>query len=421
MAITIQQSPRAVTPAYNDIIFVVSSTNTAQSNFQYVCDIYIENYIGPVSHAGRGYLREKVPVDPVYSSGVFNISTKIRDFLSYDIGDKVYGAERCDNSLIRVTCKFGEEYGPSSGIVVYPDLTNSSQFSVWSGVMDWREFKDYENESYVTSSPTPVSTPVLTQRPSSGTIRSDESGWVYALSNATDNLKYAVIETWKANGTFIKVTRVNNEWATVNNAGTRMIKIPAGLEQLDQIPSSGIVAPGTQPISFNTGRYRIYWENASSGQTRAEQWFIVDDEACSPFTTFRLHWLNELGGFDSFSFIMKSEESEEINRAKFKRNHIRRLDGGSYGYNRKDINNVTYRTKIKDKITINSDWIDEDTYQWLEELVSSPVIFHDHDTEGLLAINITDTNYVKRNHVNDKAIQLQVTFEYTYDRYRQTQ
>lgn len=41
MAISILQQPNQHVPAYNDIIYVASSTNYAQPNFNYLATIYI--------------------------------------------------------------------------------------------------------------------------------------------------------------------------------------------------------------------------------------------------------------------------------------------------------------------------------------------------------------------------------------------
>jgi len=126
-----------------------------------------------------------------------------------------------------------------------------------------------------------------------------------------------------------------------------------------------------------------------------------------------------MGGFDSFSFIKGHTEKTDITRDSFKRNKTTRIGGGRYGFNNYDLSNVQYGTKHKDTIKVNSDWISEADSTWLEELFTSPVIFHDHDTYGNIPINITDTSYERKKWVTDKLFNLEISFQYSDDKYRQ--
>lgn len=428
MAITIHQDPftggfpagnlNHVLPAFNDLIYVVSSDNRSQTNFQYVCDIYITKNTSLVSHAGQNYIRRKVPADPIYSSGVFNITEVARNFLSSDIGDDAYGVQTCPDSVVVIQCKFGEEYGPSSGVTVYSDLATSTSGTIWNAVFDFQDWKnfdalDWENNGANTDCN------FLTERPSSGTIRSDEKGWLHAVSRSNGGIRYFYVEVWKQNGTFQRLFQINNPYTNpFPDIARRHVRFPTGLEQLDQIPASDLLS-GTQPISLNAGRYRIYTTNASSGVTRQSQWYVVDDDTCTQYDRYRLHWRNKLGGYDSFTFIRAHKFTSEIQRDKFKRNMITRIGGGKYGYNMSDRSDVTHRTKLKDKILLNSDWITETQSVWLEQLVSSPEVYHDDPDNGLVAINIVESSYERKQHVTDVLFNLQLTFEYSYDRYRE--
>lgn len=417
MAISIHQTPPLYAPGFNDLIYVVSSNNTAQANFQYVCDIYVTDDAGAVSHAGQSYLRKKTPADPVYSSGVFNITQEVRAFLTSDIGDAAYNFQKSNNSIIRIICQFGEEYGPSSGVTVYPDLTNDVARTYWNAGLDFQDSINYNVDEWVgnTASTTRNS---LTYRPTSGTIRSDEREWVSNLAQSVNEIKYAMVEVWKANGTFVRLFQINNIYSGIASAGERFVRIPVGMGQLDQIPPASILS-GNQPISFNAGRYRVYFTNATSGTVREEQWYVIDDDACTQHDRYRLHFRNKAGGYDSFTFSLAHKHSMDIKRDTFKRNMITRIGGGRYGTNMSDKGDVNYRTQIKDKITLNSDWINETESEWLEQLVTSPEVYHDHPTDGLIAISITNSEYTRKQQVTDGLFNLELTFQYSYDRYRQ--
>ena len=417
MAITIRQAPPLYLSGFNDIVFVVSSTNTGQTNFQYVCDIYFTDDSGAISFPSASYIRTKTPVDPLYSSGVFNISDKVRNFLSYDNGTDAYGFQKSPNSVISFVCKFGEEYGPSSAVVVTADLaTTSTHYAINSSISDLEaNALNFETDFALLGSSTTKR--MLTNRPPSGIIRTGEDAWLSHVNSFTNANWNAVVET--DTGSLLTQYYITNPYATVTTSvGRRVLRFPSGPRNLGYLNSSHILS-GQSYINF-TGvlRYNIWMVNASSGQTSETQSYTIQDD-CTDHTVYRLHFLNKLGGFDSFSFIKAHVEKTEVTREKFKRNKITRIGGGRYGYNNSDLSDVQYYTKHKDSIKIISDWIDEDTSTWLEELITSPVVFHDHPTYGRVAINITDTSYERKQWVTDKLFNLEVNFQYSDDKYRQ--
>lgn len=422
MAITIRQQPASqYLSGFNDIVFVVSSTNTAQTNFQYVCDVYITDDTGALTHAGYNYLRTKTPVDPIYSSGIFNVTDKVRQFLSYDNGTDEYSVQKSPNSVIQVVCKFGEEYGASSAVVVTPDLATSSTYFVINSSLDDLEYNNTNLESvHAITNSVSTSKRFLTNRPASGKVRSNEDAWLSLAHTTANNSSYNyVVET--DTGSLLTSYYITNPYATITTSvGRRVLRFPSGVRNLSYLNASHILS-GQSAINWtNVLRYNIWTVNASSGVTSETQSYTIDSE-CTDHDVYRLHFLNKLGGFDSFSFIKAHTERTEISRDKFKRNKIKRIGGGRYGFNNYDLSDVQYYTKHKDTIKIISDWISEADSTWLEELCTSPVIFHDHPTYGRVAINITDTSYDRKQWLTDKLFNLELTFQYSDDRYRQSQ
>ena len=57
MAITILANPKDFAPVYNKMEYLISSTNTAQTNFAYLVDIYING-------SGTKTVRLRIPVRP---------------------------------------------------------------------------------------------------------------------------------------------------------------------------------------------------------------------------------------------------------------------------------------------------------------------------------------------------------------------
>ncbi len=71
MAITINSSPDIYSSVHAPLWFVLSSTNTGQTNFKYVCDIYV---------GGNLVTRLKSFPQPTSTKGIFNVAPVIRNY-----------------------------------------------------------------------------------------------------------------------------------------------------------------------------------------------------------------------------------------------------------------------------------------------------------------------------------------------------
>lgn len=79
MALTIYDAPKAYAPAYNQMIFTLSSTNNAQANFRYIADIYV--------NGSTSFTRLSCVANPTNGYGVFDVAGIIQTFLSRDPDD----------------------------------------------------------------------------------------------------------------------------------------------------------------------------------------------------------------------------------------------------------------------------------------------------------------------------------------------
>ena len=106
MALTVYNTPNSYAPAYNQMIFTLSSTNVAQSNFRYIADIYV--------NGSSDYTRLEVGKNPSNGYGTFDVSGIIQNFLTRDAEDNTTTFKQCGNSIASYIVQFGEQYGASS-------------------------------------------------------------------------------------------------------------------------------------------------------------------------------------------------------------------------------------------------------------------------------------------------------------------
>jgi len=209
MAITIEDSPQIFSPAYNPMFSVVSSDNTAEDNFQYVCDLYITGQTFP----GSSYLRLKAPTNPDNGNGVFDVSRIVERYLSHDVGNDIYGFQNSPNSILEYTLKFGEEYGPSSGITVYEDLTVDSARYAFNGVFDFIPFTIYDYTDYITGASDRKQLSTHPENFSGNTpapIRANENAWTSIMLQSSGDVKFAQIKTYKENNTLQLTMKIIN-------------------------------------------------------------------------------------------------------------------------------------------------------------------------------------------------------------------
>lgn len=427
MAITIEKNAPLHTFAYNPAWWVVRSTNTAQSNFKFICDVYITGQ----NFAGTGYLRLKVSPDPVNLRGVFNPNSILERYLSYDISVASANQEQvkqATNSVLQYQLKFGEEFGPSGAVVATPNLTLSAVQYAYNGILDHLDYVDFINTSgSIFLNDATTTKRFLTNSPKTRYVRADEDEWLGIINNQSgNNSARAYYESYNSSDVLQATLVVNNPFSGLANIADRRIIVPAGYN-IDDIRGSDIISGSLPFANVAAVSYWKVWMVDSSNVQKSEKFTFRKESKCTNHDEYRLHFLNELGAFDSFTFTRGSTFSTDINeRRKYAKVPGKFIAVTNFMYEPVDQLDVILYTEQKDIITLNSDWINEDTCLWLEELVTSPVIYAENISLAksgavttLTPVTVTETKYSRRQRVNDRIFNLQIKIQPTYNRYRQ--
>lgn len=156
--------------------------------------------------------------------------------------------------------------------------------------------------------------------------------------------------------------------------------------------------------------YSITFRNQSNVSTQR----IFRQIACnpSPYPLTQVIFKNRLGGYDYYNFTEKTTKRMEVTKTGFKRplDPTRTLYSGS---NLRQ--NVTTDVKFEETITISTDWMTEDEYNWLNELLTSEDVYI---IEGLFQkpIQIVETNFEYKTYQNQDIFILFLTFKYAFDK-----
>tara|TARA_R100001594_G_scaffold42059_1_gene74108 strand:- start:6139 stop:7638 length:1500 start_codon:yes stop_codon:yes gene_type:complete len=212
--------------------------------------------------------------------------------------------------------------------------------------------------------------------------------------------------------------------------GTANLEAQSG--DVEDSSGSSVAAANARPSNFsNWAYYRIFGSIDHTTADRSTKYYYfyrygagrkgdvtgVDDrhQSCTRHDNIRLAWVNRLGAWDYMNFRGKSVESMDIKRST-SATVPGTWDATTFDYNNWDKGKNTLFTEATRRLTINSDWLNEDEGVWLEELFTSPDVQILADNNVVYPVLITDKKYIKKTSVNNKIkIQYRVNLEYAHN------
>lgn len=405
MAFNILQQPLQYTPVYNDINFVVNSSNNGQPNFNYIFDVKIN---------GAFISRHRIPARPDNGYGLFNAKRIAETYISQTINFDQITVTSSTESILALVIECREEFGttPTPGSI----LATTSTVYCWNAVLGYHAWVNYYVQQFRQMT-NEIDNSMLLSDNLINKIKLTEKAFISVLVGEANAVSKIGVFAKDASGTNIQTTYITNPFAAVSNTASRFITLPAGPSNLNLILNANLDA-GTQNQGNIIPANTSYYEIRTYGTLSASKVYRYNiTEVCSKYTPVRLHFLNRLGGWDSFTFDLLSTYQSNIERKEYRQN-LGGFVGSSYIYDVKDRSATIFDTQIKTIQVLNSNWITDVEAAWLEQLLTSPDIYFEIGTQ-LHAVNITDTSYLQKKVVNDKLFNLTVTIEKSFLKHRQ--
>jgi len=391
MAITINTEPNDIAPVYSDISYVVTSTNYAQSNFKFVA--VVKNAAGTI------IAKLKAPIfHGTTDKGVFNITRILQNYVTYDFTQSLASISKCTNSYLAYSVEFGEEYGGTE----YLTLATDTGKYVWNGLFDL-----YGSENTATYQITfPSTTPKFLTRVRTRRVSLAQTDYLYFLRGAVGASAEIQVKAYNAVGTLLATSQIKNTFTDAGEKSEFLLRCPAGPDNLNDI-TAGNLTSGTagDVIPASTSYYTMQAIDAGS-QLGSELYRFDVVEECSKYTTQYLYFLNPLGGFESVRCSMASKDKYNVSRKQFKRNNYT-LTGNTYAYDTSKHGITNYAVEKTKEVELNTNWLNETEFEWLQDLIASPVVFL-----GNIPVNIVDTSYEVFDNI-DGPNNLKITVQYT--------
>jgi len=129
---------------------------------------------------------------------------------------------------------------------------------------------------------------------------------------------------------------------------------------------------------------------------------------CSKFDKLSLMYVNKGGAKSYMPFDLKHIEKLNLSSKSFGRslmNYGTLSNNSTLHSSRKMLGN------IKQSFELNTNWLDEYYVQHIEELMLSEYVWLIGYGDNAIPVNITDSNFIKKNHLNDKLFNYTVSVE----------
>lgn len=243
----------------------------------------------------------------------------------------------------------------------------------------------------------------------------------FAEAKAFDVKPYSLeVKSYTSSNTLIGTKTIKNDKIGSEDK-YKFLRVPAGKYNLNQVNNT-LLLTGSQPLIESNCSYYTLRIKGQTGTYYATKTFNVDD-SCGKYTKYRLHWLNRLGGYDSYTFDLVSRNNIDIEKKTFKKQlgglTIQNSGAASFSYQNSDRQDSQYYTKFKNRTLITSDWLSNAESDWLSELMTSPSVFWERGSQDFVAININATTYEIKNNKVDKIFNHTLEFSLSFDEFTQ--
>ena len=442
MAILIQQSPTIPNMANNDLVFGVTSSQVTQPQFQYVADLTL-------SGSNTVLQRIKQQANP-NARGVFDFGSIVTNYLSEDNNWKAAPFSTAVNAAKRFNFRFGEEYGTSlsSSVSLFtgigttlgaPAVSASTYTYILNGLVDpndkinwnWPSASYYRNVTTPTGGGDTIQAEfALTNAPVTKSIQRTEyetislingnfngsttvAQDIYALQilqydSANVNISASLIYNTFGEGGGPRAND-SEEWSTVaadQTAGTQLLTMGIGPANLS---SSGY------PISSSCTYYTVkaVMQDAPSQEDPTNYFtfrrYNIEGPACG-YDGVRFAWKNEFGVWDYYTFKLQNDKAFTIERANYEQSFVPFGDNTPVPYSKQRRGTTNYYNKPTQTQSANTDWLDQDTADWLRELFFSANVFI-QDGDDFFPVVITSAEVTEKTNPRNPLFQFAIQFQ----------
>jgi hypothetical protein len=375
MAVTINSNPKPYVLSDNPIMWVFSSDQTAQANFSYIVELYINSTLHSTHRV--------FPTNGIYA----NFDAK--KYVSINTpSPRVDNPAPSQDAFNNVTAYIivRENYGnPPTNQA----NATSSTVTAWKGKYNQQDWVLIDTDDYVFTNNNSL---WLTEAPRLK-VRQGEILNIYHITNNDANVE-RIIRFFTASGSTV---------------GSAHFIYPAALK-VTRFNMSYDYLEAQCTGDFSTVAY-VTVDVSSTTPLTGVRLFIDIDRTCATYTT-RLHFLNQLGGMDAFTFtrLNRKTTSTEVRTYQTQQGV---LTGSTYQYSPFYTGTNNFQVTFDKTQELVSGWVTADVSNWLyNNLMTSPYVIYEQMTDkGTLMhrVGITSVEVVERKQYVDTLTEVRLS------------
>ena len=379
MALSIAQTPAAVSLAQSPIIFSISesvSSVITNTGFQYVADLYYWTGSLTNSSSVAEYTMVKFPNVSLY--GIFDLNRILNSTLT-DL------AQANTSNVMYFACDFYTQYNSGSSFVTGSHLKSQT----YKALDGYGIFQEEIGQPIYTSS---VFWPLMTDGPSTQSA--------FTLNEGVTGVYVGSAGTTQPNR--LKYTSATQ---------TAFITLSGSVSSSQQIQTYPIgPAESGFPLS---GSYTSYQIQAQSGSTDLGQPITYNIVCEQKYPNVRIKWKNRYGQFDWFNFNMVSRQSFNTERRTYQP-QLGTWGSSTLSYQPYDSSTLNYIADSKQALSVQTDWVSQDYNDIFKQLLVTDEAYwiYDEANGDIRPITINTDSIIFKTGVNDKVIQYGFDFNF---------
>lgn len=398
MAVTILDTPATYSSMHTDLWFVSSSTNAGTTNLKFVYDVKVN---------GSLVARSKVFPDVSGNYGVFNAAPVVRAYTSNYFEPSGSSILVASNNKMKVDYVLEVREEVSGSIAVLPDA--SGTFSAYN------YYPPLFADMIEIGNDIPL---VLDDYYENLLVENYSDNWL--TDRETDKIEMefgdqCFISYFRktTGGTYSATIDKVNEAGSVLSSYTGSLTM-SGEFNLFSLQAAAInTFAGSTLIDEDTYGYHVYINYSAGGSSFVSKKVKVKHVCYPKYRQYNIHFLNRLGGWDTMKFALVNKRNTEFTRSSYRRSEWQ-LSGSSMSnvdaYNRYNETTLNYSIQHKDRMKLISDWVSENDYEWLAQLVGSSICYVEV-LSGYFPCTISSTSYEYKLKTSDKLFNFEVDIE----------
>jgi len=372
MAITIHQSPTGYASAHSELWHVVESTNKSTSGFKYIFDIYKDaTLLARLRNSPYG--ADKLGIIDVHNIVRSQLATE--NIAALDFEETVV----LDEDIFWT--EYDVRYGEISGGVLTANIASGTH----------RVYNNYPRSLFDNKSSEITGGMLLSNRPDISFMYDNDNVFISWFAASGQTYTFTSNSSRLGTGTPYAITVTGDNNARVY--GMRSQDYNNLSEATFQI--SGSVSGIIKNLKIR--------------------------KKCSKYERHILIFLNAFGAYDSFTFIhgkkiLDNQKKSFQSQPYFWDGTEYRNSNGVFGVEAYYVNyresKKIYNSEHQIKMQLTSDLLSTSEYNWLAELINSPLVYYKLGA-NLLPVIITDSNYEFKDERINKADTLTVNIEFS--------